>query len=668
MTPVRIPVGFSGLCLLLWGWLSGQLPIAIALAGMFELRYATDRRLAMDPRSLVLAMDLCLLCVAGAIVYLFFTPRTESMGKLLLHWAPMLLLPLAVVHAWSDAGVVHLSQLFHSLTKKRAARPPRGPRLDLTLAYAIICLVAAGGANADPQLFFAGMSLCLVWFLWSNRPKRHHFVLWALMVAAALGTGYVGQEGLVAIQERARNWQRRWLQDPYQSQTGIGDVEGVKLSQQIVLRVDVPEDRQGKPFLLLEAAYDFYSHAKWQATKTSFARLSPMPGATGTPPASYRLLGTEGSPPPVAERVRIFQYFRRAQGLLTLPLSARWVEEVPAERITGNTMGAVLVENVPGMLGYAAVSPLENAAAPATMRMRPPTIVDSLVPPGHVDIVDTAMAPLQLDGLPPREQLLRLLHYFHTTFTYNLSPEQKNPDMRPLEEFLLARKSGHCEYFASAATLMARRLGIPARYATGFSVQEWDAPSGMFVVRESHAHAWTLFWLDGRWHEMDPTPPDWLGLEAVNIPPWQGVADSLSALFFRFSKWRWISQDTSVRQGLLVVAILLAGFLIYRLYKRGGLQKKSRPEAAQAPTKQAGVDSPFYAIIKAVEAETGPRPMAEPLTAWLRRLGHGAAIPLAHLHYRHRFDPQGLDANSRQLLQEGVAGWLAAQQNNREAS
>jgi hypothetical protein len=32
---------------------------------------------------------------------------------------------------------------------------------------------------------------------------------------------------------------------------------------------------------------------------------------------------------------------------------------------------------------------------------------------------------------------------------------------------------------------------------------------------------------------------------------------------------------------------------------------------------------------------------------------------LAALHYRHRFDPLGLDAAEREALRAGVAAWLA---------
>ncbi|HET7872700.1 MAG TPA: DUF3488 and transglutaminase-like domain-containing protein, partial [Terriglobales bacterium] len=52
--------------------------------------------------------------------------------------------------------------------------------------------------------------------------------------------------------------------------------------------------------------------------------------------------------------------------------------------------------------------------------------------------------------------------YLQNNFGYTLQlPGKNNAD--PLAYFLFERKKGHCEYFASAMTIMLRTLGIPAR-------------------------------------------------------------------------------------------------------------------------------------------------------------------------------------------------------------
>lgn len=83
-----------------------------------------------------------------------------------------------------------------------------------------------------------------------------------------------------------------------------------------------------------------------------------------------------------------------------------------------------------------------------------------------------------------------------------------SPDRNPLEQFLTQRPPAHCEFFATAMTLMLRVRGIPARYVTGFLVTENNPRGGFFTVRESHAHAWTEAWIPGTgWVTFDPTPP-----------------------------------------------------------------------------------------------------------------------------------------------------------------
>jgi transglutaminase-like putative cysteine protease len=69
-------------------------------------------------------------------------------------------------------------------------------------------------------------------------------------------------------------------------------------------------------------------------------------------------------------------------------------------------------------------------------------------------------------------------------------------------------RAGYCVHFASAMTLMARTLGIPARIAVGFQpgTPNPDAP-GEFVVSSNDLHAWPELHFDGiGWVRFEPTP------------------------------------------------------------------------------------------------------------------------------------------------------------------
>jgi protein-glutamine gamma-glutamyltransferase len=96
--------------------------------------------------------------------------------------------------------------------------------------------------------------------------------------------------------------------------------------------------------------------------------------------------------------------------------------------------------------------------------------------------------------------------YLKTRYGYTLDLTGP-PAADPLPYFLFVRRAGHCEYFASAMTVMLRSLGIPARYATGFLPGEFNDLGGDYIVRASDAHAWVEAYFPGDgWITFDPTP------------------------------------------------------------------------------------------------------------------------------------------------------------------
>ena len=59
-----------------------------------------------------------------------------------------------------------------------------------------------------------------------------------------------------------------------------------------------------------------------------------------------------------------------------------------------------------------------------------------------------------------------------------------------MEDFLVNRKKGHCEYFASALALLLRSIDIPARIVNGFKGGDWNELTQSMNVRQKHAHSW----------------------------------------------------------------------------------------------------------------------------------------------------------------------------------
>ena len=78
-------------------------------------------------------------------------------------------------------------------------------------------------------------------------------------------------------------------------------------------------------------------------------------------------------------------------------------------------------------------------------------------------------------------------------------------------EFLEISKKGYSVHFASAATMMFRYYGIPARYVEGYLVTPQDAKAMTagepYTLDDTHAHAWVEYYQDGvGWLPFETTP------------------------------------------------------------------------------------------------------------------------------------------------------------------
>ncbi|MCA3008666.1 MAG: DUF3488 domain-containing protein [Phycisphaerales bacterium] len=101
---------------------------------------------------------------------------------------------------------------------------------------------------------------------------------------------------------------------------------------------------------------------------------------------------------------------------------------------------------------------------------------------------------------------------------------------RNLGDFLLGGGAGHCEYFATALTLLLRQQDIPCRLVGGYLAREWDDAAQEVVVRGRHAHAWVEV-LDerGAWLTFDPTPPAEIGDGAAGDSMFAHIRDALES-------------------------------------------------------------------------------------------------------------------------------------------
>jgi protein-glutamine gamma-glutamyltransferase len=114
----------------------------------------------------------------------------------------------------------------------------------------------------------------------------------------------------------------------------------------------------------------------------------------------------------------------------------------------------------------------------------------------------TASAPT------PYDKAAAIEHYLLTNYSYSLQ-QTRGRGRDPLSYFLLERKQGHCEYFASGMAVMLRTIGVPSRVVNGFRGGEFNPLTGSYIIRARDAHSWVEAYFSGEgWISFDPTPPD----------------------------------------------------------------------------------------------------------------------------------------------------------------
>ena len=127
------------------------------------------------------------------------------------------------------------------------------------------------------------------------------------------------------------------------------------------------------------------------------------------------------------------------------------------------------------------------------------------------------------DTVPLYTYIADMRKYFADNYTYSLKAGALPKGEDFVRRFMSDSNIGSCTHFASAAVLMFRSTGIPARYAEGFVISdseiaaaEKNADGTVTVsVPDSNAHAWAeIYIMDYGWIPVEMTP----GYSAVQPP------------------------------------------------------------------------------------------------------------------------------------------------------
>lgn len=206
------------------------------------------------------------------------------------------------------------------------------------------------------------------------------------------------------------------------------------------------------------------------------------------------------------------------------------------------------------------------------------------------------------DSMSENEIIESVRDYFQENIPYTLKPgaTPKNQDF--VNHFLTKNRKGYCAHFASAATLIFRQMGIPARYVEGYAFSFEAALASDINERKKYedyywgyssvgesavldvevtdamAHAWVEVYVDGfGWKVVEVTPSS--GGDVDEDDFWSAFTDFLNKgtlretggggnrnITFDLEKYAWFLY---VLYGVIAAMLLVSGGrLIYRKWCR----------------------------------------------------------------------------------------------------
>ncbi|MDR1294525.1 MAG: DUF3488 and transglutaminase-like domain-containing protein, partial [Bifidobacteriaceae bacterium] len=189
----------------------------------------------------------------------------------------------------------------------------------------------------------------------------------------------------------------------------------------------------------------------------------------------------------------------------------------PAEGEAGEGGGATVIRGSPGGSDAPA---LTDPDLPASVRE------DLALPPDLPPIIRETADTIAGDLDDPEAQAAALEAFLAESelFTYSTSAPSARGyegDSAATVAAFLQQGAGYCVHFASAMTLMARSLGIPARIAIGYvpgaAVDDLADGRKVYSVTTRSLHSWPELYIPrlGGWISFEPTP----GLVPGAAPP-----------------------------------------------------------------------------------------------------------------------------------------------------
>ena len=689
--------------ILLWGWTTGLLFAAVPLAIVLEASRWMRRRWEFSPSDYQKIWNGCLILLLASVVFAVgysrslldpgegggaetreTTAQTAKSALLFFQWLPLVFAPVAVAVTLGEQWVMPATIFSWFARRQRAASQHNyvdrfGIQLAPMSGYLALVMFAACTSNVRHPIVFATMLLMAAWSLWPFRSRRAPAWIWVSLLIVAGGLGFAGQLGIIQLQRVISNLDNFITQrlsrshtNPFETRTMIGSIGRLKASGRIVLRVSTTNESPVE--LLRQASYDSFVFSTWVVGSRSDRSRTNHAWRTVIDenlPGSWQLV--RASKPQLGS-ARLTHFTQGNATLLPVPNGSLSLDDLLVGQVSRSGFGCVRVGEVPSLLDYRV-----NYCSGSTLD-DPPTERDLVIPAEERAAVNEVADRLRLAVYREEAEKVALgvlSEYFRRSYQYSLYLEgSSDPESKrsPVSDFLLRRHRGHCEYFATATCLLLRAAGIPTRYALGYSVSERSG-KGEYVVRDRHAHAWCLVWSSQAkcWYDFDTTPPSWEEVESSRSSAWEPLGDMGSRIWLEYSQWRAGRSELS-RYAIYILSAVLVAFFLRLFLKTRRQSGASRSEDRDRLFHAVGMDSEFFSIERILSKDGFARRSDETQRQWVERVTANGGTegellpPLLDLHYRLRFDPQGLSVEERSHLRTWAVRYLANRSSGQRQS
>ncbi|MCZ6486862.1 MAG: transglutaminase-like domain-containing protein [Gammaproteobacteria bacterium] len=631
---------FVGTSIGIWGWFNQTWLVAGILIALVLLNPLISWRWDLNRKQIYRVVDLSAVLTLVMLVYGYLTNSDTNPIYSILKWLPVLIAPVLLAQIYSLRNRLPMAALFYAM-RSDDFRDHR--EIDFSLPFATLALMAAGAANAQSMEYFVLVAIFVGAIIWLEHPGQFSKLALVLIFSTAVVVSYFGHHGLTQlhayVQAKSIEFIDDWSTNPFKNSTSIGQIGELKLSDQIEFHVVADG-----PLLLHQSSYNLYGNNVWHASDIMFK--------------PYDNLATANADN--LKHLEIIQGFG-ADLVLALPDGIAAIEGLESSTITRTDLGVFKISEPPPWARY--------QVKYSGIRLSDETRTDLRIPDQHRHWLSSVSEKLGLQNQSPEQIATTIKAYFLNQFSYTLyTPNQSDAD-QALTEFMHERHAGHCEYFAMAPVFLLRYSGIPARLANGYSVQEYDPASGMYIVRRRHSHAWAIAKIGGSWRAVDTTPSQWIEVEAENAGKFQALSDWFYNGFSRINQWRVQAGIAGFKIVFGIFLVILFSYLGWFLYKG-----KRRPDSSKISEvirsdgkNWSGSDSEFFLIERYYKQRGQARNENESIFSWARRMRDTDLENIVQLHYRYRFDPLGLSEKQRGNLQASVKQWLEKMQiHNRE--